>query len=96
MLATTSPPDSETFTSTLTSEAYDLIRSFYEGLDRVVYRVAEAIARNRTGIRSPNVVSIDEQDVRLAGERVLAALRGAGLPELERAAGELDKYVHAK
>ncbi len=96
MPASTLPTDSGAATSTLSSEAYDLIQCFYDGVDRMVYSVAESIARKRSGVAAPHVVQIEEEDVRQAGEQVLAALRRAGAPDLLNAIGEMDDCMSSK
>jgi hypothetical protein len=63
-----------TTTSTLTSEAYDIISCFYDGVEDVVYRLAETVARARTGVAPGRPVKIEAEDVRIAGYRVVCAL----------------------
>jgi hypothetical protein len=60
-----------TTTSTLTSEAYDIISCFYDGVEDVVYRLAETVARARTGVAPGRPVKIEAEDVRIAGYRVV-------------------------
>lgn len=93
--ASTTQSDSEVYTSTLSSEAYNLIQCFYDGMDRVVYRVAESIARERTHIHAPAVVRIEEQDVRQAWNCILSALRDATSPELKNALAEMSDCVNS-
>ena len=64
-----------TGTSTLSGEAYELISCFYHGVDDVVYRLAEAVARRRTGTPPDADVRIEAEDVRIAGYQVVCALR---------------------
>lgn len=69
---------SQTSCSSLSGEAYDLIDCFYNGVDRIVYEVAESFARKRTGIGSRDPVVIEAEDVRAAGAQVIEALSSLG------------------
>ena len=62
--------------SVISSEAYSLLDCFVEGLDDVVYEIAEEIARERTGIQAPRrPVRIEAEDVKQAAARVVSFLQ---------------------
>lgn len=68
-----------TSTSSLSNEAYDLITSFYDGVDEIVYEIAESLAkrRNDSSDAGESAVQIEVEDVREAGRLVAEALRTA-------------------
>ena len=65
-MATVSP-------STISEDAYELIGCFYDGVDEIVYAVAERMARERDPNAIP--VQIEVVDVKNAGRAVIDALR---------------------
>lgn len=84
--------DDEKFTSSLSEEAYDLISCFYNGIDEVVYSVAEQVAKERLRNSGGQVdleqpILIEIEDVREAGKRVIAAVQH--LVELNKMPAEM-------
>lgn len=77
--------------SIITSNALDLLTCFQDGLDDVIYQFAEEIAKKRqveSGSESADLVTIDVQDVREAGEQLTAMIKqmvkaGQLSPEIE-------------
>jgi hypothetical protein len=69
--------DMENVTSTASSEALELLGCFYNGIDDLVYQIAEDVARAREGASraADRPVQIEVADVKQAGDKVLAALR---------------------
>ena len=59
--------------SVLSDDAYELIECFYDGVDDLVYQLAEEMARKRNPSASP--VQIEVEDVRAAGEAVVESLK---------------------
>lgn len=57
----------------VSNDAVELLTCFYNGLDKAVYSVAEQIAAERPPQDGMNIIQFD--DVKQAGEKVLAALR---------------------
>ncbi|MFV0443643.1 MAG: hypothetical protein ACK5Q5_08730 [Planctomycetaceae bacterium] len=55
--------------------AHDLISCFYDGVDVLVYQLAEQMARIRTSTAPPEPVRIEFGDVRSAGCRVVQAIQ---------------------
>jgi len=70
MSATQNPKSQE---SRISSKAFDLLDCFVSGLDEVIYKSAENLAR----LRSPNdnFVQIEAEDIATAAEQVIAAIR---------------------
>lgn len=62
-------------TSEMSGKAYDLLDCFVSGLDRVVYEIAESLARAAGQVNPAGVVEIRQEDVRAAAEMVFAAIR---------------------
>jgi hypothetical protein len=66
----------EKSTSRISSRAFDLLGCFVNGLDDVVYHVAEHIARLRVGKMDPaESVEVETEDVVKAGKTVIDLLR---------------------
>lgn len=85
-------------TSTLSSDAYELISCFYHGVDELVYEIAEEMARQRNpqAAASGGPIQIEVEDVTKAGRQVIQALKGLigarKLPsELEEAFGNMQQ-----
>ena len=65
--------DKNETTSVISDEAYTLIGCFYDGVDEIVYKLAEEVARKRNPAVSP--VQIEVDDVSAAGEVVMETLK---------------------
>jgi hypothetical protein len=61
--------------SEMTGSAYDLLDCFVSGLDRVVYEIAERLAKKAGQINDDGVVEIRKKDVREAANLVFRAIR---------------------
>jgi hypothetical protein len=61
--------------SLLSSEAFDVLDCFVAGLDDVVYKIAERVARKRSGAGDDEPVTIVVDDIREAAKRLFVALR---------------------
>jgi hypothetical protein len=71
----------------ISSEAYDLLDCFVNGLDKLVYEIAAEIARARiTGGSNAGPVKIAAEDVVEAGKRVIDAVK----EQIKRAGGPSD------
>lgn len=71
--------DKQDTKSQITGEAYELINCFYEGIDEVVYKIAKELARERCSaeVSADELIQIDIEDVRSAGQKVINMLRKA-------------------
>lgn len=71
----------------VSNDAVELLTCFYNGLDKVVYSVAEQIAAQRPPENGMNIIQFD--DVKQAGDKVLAALKDlVGAGKLEKIVAE--------
>lgn len=70
--------DESKATSSISDEAYNLLGCFMDGVDNLVYEMAERLARERNPeiVASGQPIPIEVEDVREAGKLVLSALRG--------------------
>jgi hypothetical protein len=64
-----------TTASEMSGKAYDLLDCFVSGLDKVVYEIAESLAKAAGQVNQAGVVEIQQKDVRAAAEMVFAAIR---------------------
>lgn len=69
--------DDRTSESAISSKAYSLLDCFVDGLDEVVYEMAEEIAKNRVGRTGELTVPvrIEADDVKQAGGQIIEYLR---------------------
>ncbi len=68
--------------SEMTGRAYDLLDCFVSGLDKVVYEIAESIAREAGQLTEAGVVEIRYEDVRSAADLVFKAIKeNASIPK---------------
>jgi hypothetical protein len=86
--------------SEMTSEAYDLLDCFVQGLDDVIYEIAETIAREKVQTSSTGTVEIRRDDVKEAALALFRAIReeaGKSLPaHVARHLEEMHDCVIAK
>ena len=60
-------------TTVVSNDAVELLTCFYDGLDKVVYSLAEKISKSRAPVDGRFVIEFD--DVKEAGERVMDAVK---------------------
>ncbi|QDU36165.1 hypothetical protein Mal4_04480 [Maioricimonas rarisocia] len=86
----------------MSDDAFELINTFYDGVDIIVRELAEQIAVRENSFLpdAPEVVAIEKRHVQQAGNRVIQHLRSLldreELPkELGRLLGDITESVHA-
>ena len=59
----------------ISEDALDLLSCFYNGVDKIVYKLALVAARKRLDASEGEFIEIEKQDVEEAGEAILSHLR---------------------
>lgn len=60
----------------ISEDALDLLSCFYNGVDKIVYKLALVAARKRLAVSEGEFIEIEKQDVEEAGEAILLHLHG--------------------
>lgn len=89
--------------STASTEALELLNCFSDGIEDLVYQTAEVVARKRAcgSLPSGKPVEIELQDVRQAGELVIAAIKkivaaGSLPPDVGESVDEMHRCLNCK
>jgi len=72
---TTTLENAEETETSMSSEAYELINCFYDGIDDAVRTLAERYALEERSIDSTGVILIEKQHVKKAGCAIVDALK---------------------
>jgi hypothetical protein len=71
-------PTTSSDSSTISSEALDLLDCFADGFDDVVYELAELEATKRTGARGSEIIAADME---CAANHIVQAMSHSDLPD---------------